>query len=135
TGRERSPAQMAVPNVSLFHVGKPFGDSRTVVGKAALTRATTSITRASLFPVFGVVPVLRAPPRDTFPFLFPVLRVPPRGVFPLPFLVLFAVLRVVFPMTRLAVCLSSVLRPACPVELLECLRLPAFGACFHLVFL
>lgn len=104
TGRERSPAQMAMPDVGLFHVGKPIGDSRTVVGKTTFTSATTSITRADLFPVFGVVLVLRAPPREvfpvlcapprgTFPFPFPVLLVPPRGVFPSPFPVLLAVPR------------------------------------------
>src|SRR5699024_1295241 len=132
TGRERSPAQMAVPNVSLFHVGKPIGHVRTVVGKAALTRATTSITRAGPFLVFGVVlvlcapprgifpvpfpvlcavprevfplpfPVLLAPPRGVFPFPIPVLRVPPRDTFPFLFPVLCAVPRVVFPLTRLA---------------------------------
>ncbi len=96
-GRESPAAKVAVPDVGLFHVGKPIGNSRTVVGKAAFTSATTSTTRADLFPVFGVVLVLRVPPRGVFPSPFPVLCAVPREVFPLPFPVLCAPPREVFP--------------------------------------
>ena len=45
TGRERSPAKVAVPRVGFLVVGKPICDGAAVVGETKKSRASTCLLR------------------------------------------------------------------------------------------